>query len=326
MAVEFSAWHLLAAYGLDLIIGDPRWMPHPIRWIGALISGVEKRLYPQVDETPVKPRILIAKGGLLVISTLIVTLGSYFAIVLILPRPVLDIFYIWFASTLIATRSLHTETARVIKALEEGDLQKARRELSWLVSRDTENLDHDKVLKSTLETLSENISDGVIAPIFYLGIGGPILGLLYKTVNTLDSMVGYRNDRYLYFGKIAARFDDLLNFIPARLSGLLIVFSAWILHKWRYDFDWRRGLKIMHRDGRLLSSPNAGIPIAAMAGLLGVSLGGPTSYFGKVVNKPVIGDDINPLSENSYKLAVISLYVSSLEGLFLAMGLRFIVG
>jgi adenosylcobinamide-phosphate synthase len=209
--------------------------------------------------------------------------------------------------------------------LSEGDLQRARKELSWLVSRDTENLSGDKILKATVETLSENISDGVIAPLFYMGLGGPFIGLFYKAVNTLDSMVGYRNERYLYFGKVAARLDDLMNFIPARLSGFLVILSAWILQKWGYAVNWKSGLEIMRRDGRLLSSPNAGIPMAAMAGVLGASLGGTASYFGKIVNKPIIGDNINSLSVSSYRLGVRILYGSSLAGLFLVIGLRFVM-
>ncbi|MCX7823366.1 MAG: adenosylcobinamide-phosphate synthase CbiB [Syntrophobacterales bacterium] len=322
MGVEFHPWHLLVAYLLDLIIGDPPWMPHPVRWIGNLISFIERRLYPLNSLSSSKHWKLVTKGGFLVGLTILITLGVYGLVIHILPRPLSDFFNIWLAFTLIATKSLHTETAGVIKVLEQSSIEEARKKLSWLVSRDTEKLDREGILKATIETLSENISDGIIAPLFYLGLGGPLLGLLYKTVNTLDSMVGYRNERYLYFGKIAARVDDIMNFIPARLSGALIIFSAWILQRFRYDVDWRRGLFIMRRDGHLLSSPNAGIPQSAMAGVIGVKLGGVASYFGKTVEKPTIGDSVREISNASYRLAVGILYLTSLAGLLLAIGLR----
>ncbi len=245
----------------------------------------------------------------------------------VLPHPLSDLFSVWLAFTLLATRSLHHETSRVVASLREGKLDLARSQLSWLVSRDTGHLDREGVMRATLETLSENISDGVIAPLFYLALGGPLLALLYKTVNTLDSMVGYKNDRYLSFGKAAARLDDLLNYLPARLSGLLIVVGAAVLRGAApmvgsaslRRLDCRRGLQIMRRDGRCLSSPNAGIPQAAMAGVLGVSLGGPTSYFGTLVDKPTMGDPLYPPDDTLYRCAVTILYTTSLTCALLAM-------
>lgn len=322
--VEFSPWHLFLAYVLDLVVGDPRWMPHPVRWIGRLILFLEKILYPNAGIS--NPLGLILRGGILVVATISLVVASYIVVVMLIPRILQDFFIIWLTSTLIATRSLHEETSSVIDSLKERNLDKARKKLSWLVSRDTKYLDERGVLRATVETLSENISDGIIAPLFYIGVGGPLFGLVYKTVNTLDSMVGYKNERYFYFGKIAARFDDILNYIPARLSGALIIASSWILQKFQYSLNWKMGLKIMQRDGRLLESPNAGIPQAAMAGVLGITLGGPASYFGKTVNKPVIGDAICPFNIDSYNKAVVILYLSSFTGLILAMLLRSITG
>lgn len=320
--MEFSIWQLVTAYVIDLIIGDPKWMPHPVRWIGSVISFLETKLHPPSGSFHHKPWSLIIKGGMLVVITVFIALGGYRIIVAILPRGLEEIFVIWFTSTLIATKSLHKETSLVVDALEKEDIDEARRKLSWLVSRDTEHLDKEEILKATVETLSENISDGIIAPLFYIGLGGPILGLFYKTVNTLDSMVGYKNERYFHFGKIAARLDDILNYIPARISGVLIIISARIIERRRKTISWRRGFQIMQRDGRLLSSPNAGIPQAAIAGVLGVTLGGRASYFGKVINKPVMGDPVNPLTITSYRIAVIILYLSSLMGLIISVILR----
>jgi len=324
---DFSPWYLVMAYALDLIIGDPPWMPHPVRWIGNLINRLEKMLYPQYSAPSWN---LLFRGGALVAFTILITVGSFLLATKLLPHPLKDVFLVWVTYTLLATRSLHIETRRVIKALEKGDIEEARKALSWLVSRDTEKLDEKGILRGTLETLSENISDGIIAPLFYIGIGGPLLGLLYKTINTLDSMIGYKNERYYYFGRIAARLDDIFNYIPARLTGIFIVSSAWILQfvsesiSLRSSLDWKRGWYIMKRDGRLLASPNAGIPQAAMAGVLGIQLGGPTLYFGRILNKPTIGDPIHPLSLESYKLGVIILYLSSVTGLLMSVILELI--
>lgn len=320
--MEFSIWQLVMAYVIDLIIGDPKWMPHPVRWIGSIISFLETRLHPPSVSFYHKPWMTIIKGGILVVITVSVVLGAYRIIVAMLPRGLEEIFVVWLTFTLIATNSLHKETSLVVDALEMEDIDEARRKLSWLVSRDTENLDKEAILKATVETLSENISDGIIAPLFYIGLGGPVLGLFYKTINTLDSMVGYKNERYLYFGKIAARLDDILNYIPARISGILIVISALIIERWHKPISWRRGFEIMQRDGRLLASPNAGIPQAAMAGVLGVTLGGRASYFGKIIEKPVMGDPVNPLTIISYRIAVIILYLSSITGLIISVILR----
>ncbi|MEJ5301681.1 MAG: adenosylcobinamide-phosphate synthase CbiB [Thermodesulforhabdaceae bacterium] len=331
---DFSLWHLITAYVLDLIIGDPYWMPHPVRWIGSLISYLEKVLYPKKNsntDSLIASWNLALRGGMLVTLTITIVVGTCWVAIKMLPRPLLDIFFVWLTYTLLATRSLHIETKRVIQAVETGDIEKARKKLAWLVSRDTENLDEKGVLRGTLETLSENISDGVLAPLFCIGIGGPIMGLLYKTINTLDSMIGYKNERYLYFGKIAARLDDVFNYIPARLTGVFIVSSSWIIQhlselilKSRSVLDWKRGWQIMKRDGKALASPNSGIPQAAMAGALGIQLGGPSSYFGKIVNKPTMGDPIYPISIESYKLGVVILYLTSAIGFAISIILKLI--
>jgi adenosylcobinamide-phosphate synthase len=205
----------------------------------------------------------------------------------------------------LAAHSLHLESAKVVRALTQGDLPAARTALSFIVGRETEQLGEQEVIRGAIETVAENTSDGVIAPLFYLILGGPALAAAYKAVNTLDSMVGYKNDRYLAFGWASARFDDLVNYLPARLTAFLMALAApfcALNGKWA----WRIAL----RDGRNHSSPNSGYPEAAAAGALGVRLGGANRYFGKVVEKPTIGDARVPLSAASYRGVIRLMYAS----------------
>jgi adenosylcobinamide-phosphate synthase len=212
-------------------------------------------------------------------------------------------FSVVLAWSCLAARSLHRESKLVADALISGDLAEARRYLSYIVGRDTENLDEEEIWRAVVETVAENTSDGVIAPLFYLMIGGPVLGLAYKAVNTLDSMVGYKNERYLLFGRASARFDDFVNYIPARLTGLLVVLAAPFL-----GLPAKQSWRIMARDGRNHSSPNSGIPEASVAGALGVRLGGTNLYGGVPVEKPTIGDPFTPLSFDTWKQAVRFMY------------------
>jgi adenosylcobinamide-phosphate synthase len=201
----------------------------------------------------------------------------------------------------------------VAAALRRSDLPAARQYLSRLVSRETAHMSEEDILRALLETVSENLSDGVVAPLFYLGLGGPVLAMAYKAVSTMDSMVGYRNDRYRYFGTCAARADDVANWVPARLTGLLLVAAAAC-----WQLDWRAAWRIMRRDGRKLKSPNAGIPEAAVAGALGVCLAGPNIYFGEVVEKAYLGDPAQPVSVQAYHQMIRLLYSVSLFAMLLA--------
>jgi len=205
----------------------------------------------------------------------------------------------------LAARYLHRESRLVADALGRGELAEARRYLSNIVGRDTAELDEPEVWRATVETVAENTSDGVIAPLFYLCLGGPVLAIAYKAINTLDSMVGYRNERYLELGRASARFDDLANFIPARITGLLMVAAAPLL-----GLSAKNSWRIMRRDGRNHSSPNSGIPEAAVAGALGIRLGGTNLYAGKPVAKPTIGDPVHELSQTSWRGAVRLMYGS----------------
>lgn len=207
----------------------------------------------------------------------------------------------------LAARSLHSESGLVARALDAGDLPLSRKQLSFIVGRDTEGLEEAEIWRGAVETVAENTSDGVIAPLLFLMLGGPVLGLAYKAVNTLDSMVGYRNEKYLLFGRASARSDDLLNFIPARLTGILMVLVSTFM-----KLNMRASWRIMRRDGRNHSSPNSGFPEAAAAGALGVQLGGTNFYFGTPVEKPTIGDPVHGLDRSAWQGAVRLMYGAEL--------------
>ncbi len=286
---------LVLAFLVDSLIGDPRWIPHPIRCIGEFISWLEGRAR-KFCHSPVTEKV---SGGVVVAvvvgTTYLVTylfteaVSSVFRDISILNIiSVNDIVIAIAGSLTIALRGLRESAGNVITELKQSDLDSARKQLGHIVGRDTEGLNEEGVLKATVETLSENVSDGVIAPMFYFAIGGLPLAMAYKAINTLDSMLGYRNKRYINFGYVAARLDDIANYIPARLTAWAIIFSAAVLSSDKLSPS--RAVKVMLRDGRKHSSPNAGLPEAAMAGALGIQLGGPISYGGVVSVKPYIGE------------------------------------
>lgn len=311
----FKTSHFILAYALDLMTGDPSWMPHPVRWIGSLIDFAEKRLYRRT--TPLAQRLMgtifwfVVAGGA-ALATFAVLAVAY-AI-----HPLLGhLCMVWSAYSTLATRCLHEESRRVFLALRSGDIREARKCLSMLVSRDTECIEEKDVVRALIETVSENISDGVVAPLFYLALGGPVAAMAYKAVNTMDSMVGYTNARYRYFGSFAARADDVANWIPARLSALMIIAAAACLR-----LDWKRAWRVTRRDAHKMTSPNAGYPESASAGALGVQLGGRNFYFGRPVEKPILGDAVNPLGLDAYSRMIRLLYASSFLSFLFALGLR----
>ncbi len=275
---------ILFAYFLDLFIGDPEGWPHPVRWVGRLIASLERALRPRARS----PRALRLAGAALAVITVAVVYVSA-AVALELARrystPVFYLLCTYIVWTSLAITSLETEALRVTRALEEMGLAQARAALARIVGRDTAELSEGDVLKATVETVSENTSDGIVAPLFYLAIGGPALMIAFKAVNTLDSMVGYKNERYIDFGRFSARLDDAANYVPARLTAALMVFAAFILR-----YNWRRSLRVIAADSRAHASPNAGWPEAAVAGALGIRLGGGARYNGVWSPKPVIGD------------------------------------
>jgi adenosylcobinamide-phosphate synthase len=311
---------LISAYVFDLILGDPEWFPHPIRLIGMLIARMEK-FFRYLGSSPAWLRF---SGILLVLSVcgtaflatacVIYWAGSFswgagLAV------------SVFVAYTTLATRDLQVETRKVLQALERGDLPRARREVSFLVGRDTAHLTEPEILRALIETIAENISDGVIAPLFYLGLGGPAWAMTYKAINTLDSMVGYKNERYRHMGWASAKLDDLANFIPARLSGLMIVLSSLVL-----KMPWKDSLAVLLRDHVKHESPNSAWPEAAMAGALGVQLGGLNYYFGQPNRKPFIGDRKKMFESSDVREAWKILYLSSFGMLLLALLLNLAVG
>ena len=307
-----TATLLAAAWGLDLLLGDPRTLPHPVVAIGRLIRGAEN-FWPRLIQHRRSAGIVLALTVLALTAT--ATWGILFLTAALAPALAL-LATIWLSYTCLATRSLHLESARVIEALDAGDLAGARRALAWIVSRDTSELEEEAILRATCETVAENISDGIIAPLFYLVLGGPILGMTYKAASTLDSMVGYKNDKYLQLGWASARLDDLLNLIPARLTVLLIVLCAPFL-----GLSAGQALQAAWRDGRKSSSPNAGYPMAAMAGALGVTFGGAATYFGARCEKPILGSPRHPLTTADYHRAIRLMYAVSLAALLFGGGL-----
>lgn len=287
---------------LDLVFGDPHGWPHPIVWIGRLIGKLENGLRKSIPQQR-------AAGVVLVILTLTVT-GLSATLLLKVAGAFTGLLAwlmaLWLGWSCLALRSLHTESSLVISELERGDLPAARQALAMIVGRETATLDEEGIIKATLETVAENTSDGVIAPLFYLLLGGPVFGLLYKAASTLDSMVGYKNDKYREFGWAAARLDDLLNYIPARITGWLFIVSAIPLR-----MNWKKAREVMLRDAGKHASPNAGWPEAAAAGALGVQLGGAASYFGRQVEKPTFGDAGIPPTLRHYQQLIGLLYLSS---------------
>ena len=295
-----------AAYVADLLFGDPPGYPHPVKWIGRTISFLEKKLL-QRAHTPRMQRL----SGVILAATIVSGAGiSTWAIIRMAGwvHPVFSsVISIFFAYTTLATRNLYDEPRKVIRALEQEDLALARKQIGFLVGRETNHLDEKEICRALIETVSENTSDGIVAPLFYLVIGGPPLAMAYKALNTLDSMVGYRNDRYRYLGWASARGDDLANLIPSRLTALLFVLSSFTLRK-----NWRGAWRAARRDGRKHPSPNSGYPEAAMAGALGVQLGGKNFYFGRVEEKPLIGEPERPIDRNVAKESLNLMLVNSL--------------
>lgn len=310
---------MLLAFLVDLTIGDPRWLPHPVRLIGKAISRSEMFLRMRFS-APSGERM----AGLLLV--IIIALPSFF-ITLLIDREISGfedgvikligkLVVVYLISTTIALRELIGSAKAVIESVKEGSVVAARRKLSMIVGRDTEDLSDGQVITAVIETLAENLSDGVIAPIFYLLLGGLPLAIAYKAVNTLDSMVGYKNDRYINFGWAAARLDDFVNYVPARITGILIVFSIFFLALFRKEnnsLSAGRAFLIMRRDGRNHTSPNSGIPEAAMAGGLGIRVGGPSTYGGVLIEKPFIGEGENgcvPAAEHAISI----VYAASFLG------------
>ncbi len=321
---------LLLAVLLDILIGDPRWMPHPVQLIGLQIVFLE-RLLRRHFVSPLSERLAGVVLAITVIGTAFFIAYMLHELLLWVYRDSLNlvvhvsviVIIVFLTSTTIAAKGLLDACISVINSVQRGEIAEARSHLSMIVGRDTANLSPDEILKAVIETLSENLSDGVVAPIFYYLIGGFPLAMTYKAVNTLDSMVGYRNDRYRYFGWASARIDDIANYIPARLTALFIALAAALASAKVSKFT--ASLITLLRDGRKHLSPNSGFPEAAMAGAVSVRLGGPSYYGGILVKKPYIGSGEAPYLNASEDSIAIARYTITLSTLCLS-GLLYLRG
>lgn len=302
---------IILGFLLDLIIGDPQNPIHPIRIIGVLCEKVEK-----IFRNILKGYLKVAGLFTWIVVVSVVFIFNYLLIkVTYNISPILSMILgavmIYFC---ISTKALKVEGLKVVKYVIKDDIEGARKQLSYIVGRDTQSLEKEAILKAVVETVAENMSDGVIAPLFYAGIGGAPLAFLYKAVNTMDSMFGYKNDKYIEFGYFPAKLDDVFNYIPARLSGYFIILVSFIL-----GLDYKNSFKIYKRDKNNHSSPNSAHPEAAVAGALNVQLGGANYYFGKLVEKPTIGDDIEKIDINKVNNTNSILYCSAILGCVMAL-------
>lgn len=301
---------IYTGYVLDLIIGDPYSFPHPVRYIGKLISIVEKQIR-KITSSDKGLKIagfflwFIVVGATFGITTLVLQLFKFNKLAYFIVNTIL-------IYTTLATKCLKDESVKIYKVLKTGDLEKSRIQLSYIVGRDTTNLNEKEIVRATVETVAENTVDGIIAPLFYGFIGGAPLAMAYKAVNTLDSTVGYKNDKYYYLGFASAKIDDIANYIPARLGVILLPLGSLFT-----GFNFKDALKIGIRDRKNHKSPNCAFSEGAVAGALGIQLGGTNVYFGKEVYKPTIGDktreieieDIVRTNKIMYSSSIISIII-----------------
>ena len=312
-----TVWAVLGGFVLDALFGDPAWLPHPVVYMGKAISKLEKFLRPRLPKTP-QGELL---GGAIVafclpVGTFLLTGLVCWGAARLHPLLGLAVQMFWCGQAL-AARGLVQESTNVYKELKKNDLPGARKAVSRIVGRDTAELTAEGVTKAAVETVAENASDGVIAPLLYMLIGGAPLALTYKAINTMDSMLGYKNEKYLYFGRVPAKLDDVANYIPSRLAGLLWVAAAAFTHN-----DAKGAWKIWRRDRRRHASPNSAQTESACAGALGVQLAGPAYYFGQYYPKLTIGDALRPIEPEDILRANRMMYVASSFALAWGCALR----
>jgi adenosylcobinamide-phosphate synthase len=307
---DYLTIQIAIAFVLDILVGDPRWLPHPIRMIGKCIEYLEillRKVFRSERTAGIFLTVVIVMGSYLV-TFKIISFFYGFGTVWGIAGSIIIIFYS------LSVRDLLKETKGVLNALKSGDLPEARSNLSRIVGRDTHNLSEKQVLTGCIETSAESSVDGIIAPLFYAFIGGPALAMAYKAINTLDSMVGYKNEKYNNFGWASAKLDDVANFIPARIAAIILPISSFIC-----GADFSNSIKIVKRDGQKHPSPNSGIPEAAIAGALKISLGGPSVYNGIPSDKPFIGDPINNIViddiSNTTRIVMVSAIILVVFGI-----------
>lgn len=306
---------LLLGFGLDLLIGDPHGLIHPVVLIGKLITALERLLRRLFPNTPKGERIA---GGVLWAAVVSISAGVAWGLLKLSygVSPWLGLaLQTLMSAQILATKSLKTESMKVYTALKHGTLDCARQAVSMIVGRDVEHLDEAGVARAAVETVAENTSDGILAPLLYLAIGGPVLGFFYKAVNTMDSMLGYVEPPYRDFGYVSAKMDDVFNYLPARLSALVMLAAGALL-----GMDSKNGWKIFRRDRFNHASPNSAQTESVCAGLLGLRLGGDAWYHGQLHRKQYIGDDLRPVQAEDIPAACRLLYASATLALVLCLG------
>lgn len=310
----YHIFAFIAGFVLDLLIGDPHFIPHPVRLIGSLISFCDKRLNCDAgyNISEKKLNLIKYKRGMLLAFTVIFATFAMSVIIIVAAYSInlyagiiAEAVMTW---QILATKCLRVESMRVYDALRTDGVDAGRRAVSMIVGRDTSVLDAAGVTRAAVETIAENTSDGVIAPMLYTAIGGPVLGFVYKAVNTMDSMLGYKNDKYMYFGRFAARLDDVVNFIPARISAYLMIAAAFIGGR---QLDGKNAYRIFKRDRFNHASPNSAQTESVCAGALRVQLAGDAVYFGKLVKKKYIGDGLREIEYEDIKRANRLMYITA---------------
>ena len=310
----YHIFAFIAGFVLDLLIGDPHFIPHPVRLIGSLISFCDKRLNCDAgyNISEKKLNLIKYKRGMLLAFTVIFATFAISVIIIVAAYSInlyagviVEAVMTW---QILATKCLRVESMMVYDALRTDGVDAGRRAVSMIVGRDTSVLDAAGVTRAAVETIAENTSDGVIAPMLYTAIGGPVLGFVYKAVNTMDSMLGYKNDKYMYFGRFAARLDDVVNFIPARISAYLMIAAAFIGGR---QFDGKNAYRIFKRDRFNHASPNSAQTESVCAGALRVQLAGDAVYFGKLVKKKYIGDGLREIEYEDIKRANRLMYITA---------------
>ena len=310
-----SEYQVLAAVGLDLLLGDPRWFPHPVKLIGRLAASLEapfRRAIRNQRLAGVATALVVLAATALATSALLYGAWKLHPIAW-------DIVSILLLYTTLAARDLAQHSMTVYQALRAGDLVEARRRVSMMVGRDTDRLDEAGVVRAAVESVAENTVDGVTAPLFFGILGGPVAAMVYKAINTLDSTFGYKDEQYIEFGWASARIDDVANFIPARLTAPLVAVAAAFL-----GGRPAASLRILRRDGRKHASPNSGLTEAAMAGALGVQLGGLNYYSGEPSEKPTLGDPTVPLECSHIRRTNVLMLVTSALSAVLFFGMRWL--
>ena len=317
MSSFIFALPIIFGFIIDLFLGDPYELPHPVRLIGTLIARLEMTVRKWFAGN--------LKTGGIILSIIVLTASTA------VPLAILFAFYkinLWLGIAaesvmcyyLIAPKCLRYESMKVYHSINENDIEKARKAVSMIVGRDTEKLDETGIIKAAVETVAENTSDGVTAPLMYISVGGAALGFFYKAANTMDSMIGYKNEKFADIGKFAAKLDDFLNFIPSRLTALIMIFSAYLL-----KFNGRNAFKIWRRDRRKHASPNSAQTESVCAGALEIQLAGDAYYFGELHKKEYIGDNIRPVENEDIRRANRLMYCTSVIVLIFSTAVRALI-